>query len=449
LPPGWVDHSFPESELKSLLAHELGHVRHHDLTVLLGLQLLTCLFFFQPLFTLARNRLVDLSEFLADRAALDHCENSDVITTALINCASRMDSEKPFKWGFAMIGNTSRLKLRILQLQNAGRLTAGRFSKSGRVMVLTAICTVVLLTPTMQNEIKADVVVSLEPIEMIKGTAAELETLGSSLETFHLVNAPETGLGLTPQASEVIAELSEPDNEQTLLIVENNLRSLRQTIVQPDEEIEVQRRQLLENNQRLLAQNQPQQLREQQNLQESQLHVQELKLQQQFATEEDLRSTYLLLNYSEIGTFDVTKIVLTESESKEEFRIHNIQSLLRSTKNYILTDIKPGNYYVSGFYATFSSRTRPGRMYIDDEDALIEVVENSINYIGDIRVDSRAIPGGVSISNIWKFEFSPNASTLLAAARDKPELFRSKDVVASIASNDPVIIDKNLLGISR
>jgi beta-lactamase regulating signal transducer with metallopeptidase domain len=455
--PGWVDHSFPESELKSLLAHELGHVRHHDLTVLLGLQLLTCLFFFQPLFTLARNRLVDLSEFLADRAALDHCENSDVITTALINCASRMDSEKPFKWGFAMIGNTSRLKLRILQLQNAGRLTTGRFSKSGRVVVLTAICAVVLLTPTVQIETKADVAASPERIELVKDRQAELEIVSNSLETFDSVNTPETeDFALIRQASAEKSELSEPDNEQIQTLEENIPQPIQQAIVQQDEEIEIPRRQFIEINQRLLAQNQQQRLQEeqrQQNLQESQLHLQELNLQQQFFTEENLRSTYLLLNYSEIGLFDVTEIVLTESESKKEFRILNIQSIKRGDKNYILTDIKPGNYYVSGFYVELPSNliSSPlgGRIDIDDEDALIEVVENSINYIGDIRVDSRAIPGGVSISNIRKFELSPNASTLLAAASDRPELFRSKDVVASIASNDPVIIDKNLLGISR
>ncbi len=450
--PGWVDHSLPQSELRSLLAHELGHVRHHDLTVLLGLQLLTCVLFFQPLFTLARNRLVDLSEFLADQSALAHCENSNAITTALINCASRMNSERPFKWGFAMIGDTSRLKLRILQLQKAGRLTVGRFSKSGRVVVLAAICTVVLLTPTVQIETKAAVAVSPEPIELIKDMEAELKILGNSLKAPVSVNTPETDFGLIRQTLEETSDLSEPDYLQPRELVENILQPLQQVIVQQNGEIEAKRRQLIENNQRLLAQNQQQPLREEQRLQnrqESQLRLQALELQQQLIAEEIQSPTYLLLNYSEIGPFDVSEIVLTESESKKEFTISNIQSIKRGASNYILTEIEPGNYYASGVYVLLASSDIGGRINIDDKNALIEVVENSINYIGDIRVDSRGPGVGLNVINPLKFEFSPNAATLIAAASDEPELFRTMDVVASIANNVPVIINKKLLDISR
>lgn len=485
--PDWVDQSLPQSELKSLLAHELGHVRHFDLQLLLTLQLFTCLFFFQPLLILARNRLVDLSEFLADRSALAYCEDSNAITTALVNCADRMNSEKSFKWGFAMIGNASRLKLRILQLHNAGRLTAYRFGKSGRITVLTTICAVVLLTPTIQNETRADVTALPGLNELPSALESESELLKNSLVTTELVNNLETKPGLTPQALEAQQpELIAQGKEKLLEPPQQNLQSFQQNLVDQEEELAAQKQQLLEQQHQLKEQNQlqMQQLQEQQQrledqyrqqqeqiqkqqeqlqeqhqqrqrqLQEQLQRVQELNQQQQTFVEEDQGPTYLLLNYSEIGPFDVTEIILTESESGMEFRIHNIQSIRRSTKNYLLTEIKPGNYYVSGFYAEVYSSvlTKPlgGRINIDDEDALIEVIENSVNYIGDIRIDSRPYGDGIGLSNTFrKFELSPNASTLLTAARDEPELFRSKDVVVSIASNDPVILDKELFDISR
>jgi len=94
--PSWADQSLADSELRSLLAHELGHIRHHDLQLLLATQLLCSLFFFQPLFVLAKNRLIDLSEFLADQSALDQCRNSNAISKALVNCADRIQSQQSF-----------------------------------------------------------------------------------------------------------------------------------------------------------------------------------------------------------------------------------------------------------------------------------------------------------------------------------------------------------------
>ncbi|MCG8416122.1 MAG: hypothetical protein MI746_18040, partial [Pseudomonadales bacterium] len=105
---------------------------------------------FQPLFAVARNRLIDLSEFLADQSALNQCQNSNVITRTLVNCAERIQSQQNFQWGFTMVGNQSRLRQRILHLQSAGQQSLPRFSRTNKTLIFGSVCTLVLLVPTMQ-----------------------------------------------------------------------------------------------------------------------------------------------------------------------------------------------------------------------------------------------------------------------------------------------------------
>lgn len=150
--PEWANESLPEFEIRNLLAHELAHVRHRDIQLLFALQLLCCVFFFQPLFMIARNRLIDLSEFLADQSALNQCRNSTAITTTLVNCAERMHSRAVFRWGFTMVGKTSRLKQRILYLQSAAIHSTPKFNRTSKVYVSSLVCLLALLAPTMKIE---------------------------------------------------------------------------------------------------------------------------------------------------------------------------------------------------------------------------------------------------------------------------------------------------------
>ncbi len=459
--PAWVDHSLPESELRSLLAHELGHIRNHDLQILFGLQLLTCFFFFQPLFKLAKYRLIDLSEFLADQVALSHSENSKAITTALVNCADRMNSDKPFNWGFAMIGKASRLKLRIQHLQNSRRITAERFSKPGRAIMLTTIFSIVLLTPSIQQESRAAGALLVVPKEIPIALDAELQSPRSDLEPAEFISPPAADIGLIGPTFEEVSELPEQRNEQLIAAMENSNQSIREEIKQDIGEIEE-------------AQPEQDQQQTQDEQQPRQLQVQEQTSRQK--PDQPLRlsaantgKTYLLLNYSERGHLSADGIELTEPSSGEVFRIQDIQRLERGTENYILTEIEPGNYYVSGLHPMILKgsavrrvdqlkdvrpkeeikvwRTKTDNAVQNSELGPIQIVENSINYIGDIRVDFGIQYTGFSGLSVKELGFSPSASTLQNAASENPALFRSKNVVVSIATNDPVAIDKDLLNI--
>ncbi|MEP7011124.1 MAG: M56 family metallopeptidase [Acidobacteriota bacterium] len=69
LPPRALSH-LDEREAESLLAHELAHLARRDPAALNLTQVAASLFFFQPLVWLARRKLYDLSELLADDWAI-------------------------------------------------------------------------------------------------------------------------------------------------------------------------------------------------------------------------------------------------------------------------------------------------------------------------------------------------------------------------------------------
>jgi len=131
--PDWAFDDMPEAEFKSLLAHELGHMVRKDPIMLMILQLLSRVFFFQPLFIIARRRLTDIAELAADEWAAKQAENSRAVANALFTCATKIHETRQVQWGLAMAGNKSILKQRVERLVNAQSVpfkTAGTFTKT-------------------------------------------------------------------------------------------------------------------------------------------------------------------------------------------------------------------------------------------------------------------------------------------------------------------------------
>ncbi len=232
--PAWANDSLPESELKSLLAHELAHVRHRDLQLQLGTQLLSCLFFFQPLFAIARNRLVDLAEFLADQSALDQCKNSNAITTALVNCADRIQSRRNLQWGFAMVGNHSRLKQRIQRLKNAEKLSKQSLGKLSRICLLLTVSVLVLVSPSIEVGTEAAAISYSDSDTAAPASPEYLESLLPSNPSNVFTSTGEIG-SQTIQSEERV---------QALDFIDDELLSLRESLNQLDQDIRSQQQAL-------------------------------------------------------------------------------------------------------------------------------------------------------------------------------------------------------------
>lgn len=134
--PAWTGTELSQEELQVLLAHEIGHIKERHLHFILGMCILSSLFFFQPLFLIAKHRLQDIFEFLADEFAAETSSHS-AVARSLASCATKVHSQKYHPWGFAMADGTSRLKqrLQILMLDStsSARLPVGihRFATFG------------------------------------------------------------------------------------------------------------------------------------------------------------------------------------------------------------------------------------------------------------------------------------------------------------------------------
>ncbi|UTW56386.1 M56 family metallopeptidase [Kordiimonas sp. SCSIO 12610] len=120
--PIWaIEDELPTVQLESLLAHELGHIANNDPIMLLTTMFVNKLCFFQPLFLLARNRLVELAEFDADQWAIAHTNEPTNLAETLYVCAQNISSTRERNLHAMMASNNSLLPNRIKTLLKAKR----------------------------------------------------------------------------------------------------------------------------------------------------------------------------------------------------------------------------------------------------------------------------------------------------------------------------------------
>ncbi len=177
--PDWAFDDLPESELNSLLAHEVAHMVRRDPLMLMVLQALSRLFFFQPLFLLARKRLSDIAELSADEWAATHLADAKSVAAALYTCATKIHQTRQIQWGLAMAGDKSMLKFRVERLIGAG---GQPFRKSGMVAkgaVATGLLAITLGLPSIQF---ADALSAKMPTAALANSSAHPETPPSAAE---------------------------------------------------------------------------------------------------------------------------------------------------------------------------------------------------------------------------------------------------------------------------
>lgn len=148
--PDWAFEDMADDALKSLIAHELAHMVRYDPAKIIALQTLCRIFFFQPLFALARRRIEDTAELAADEWAAKQLANASAVAEALYTCAKRITEKRQTQWGLAMAGDKSILKHRIERLISAKN---GSFLGAGtgkRTMIVTGMAVLVLAVPGVE-----------------------------------------------------------------------------------------------------------------------------------------------------------------------------------------------------------------------------------------------------------------------------------------------------------
>ncbi len=152
----------------------------------------------------------------------------------------------------------------------------------------------------------------------------------------------------------------------------------------------------------------------------------------------------LLLNVISEGPLSARDVVFTNVETGAELRVRNLQNISRLAETkYRMEDIAAGQYYLSSIFPRFNRNDNSSRIDLDKSSGIITILPGTINYIGDLIVSSEETGRGVETS----FTYQPNAATLQAAAAAETAKFQQMDTVVSIAGNQPVMVEKRLLGL--
>ncbi len=138
LPPSW--HDWPEAKRRSVLAHELQHVRRGDaLSQLLGL-VNRCLYWFHPLAWSLPRRLALLAEEACDGAALEHSDSRQHYARCLLEVAGDLGGKRRrlALTGLAMAGSADSLRQRIRSVLDPRRSSVGALRRRTVWTVLAA-----------------------------------------------------------------------------------------------------------------------------------------------------------------------------------------------------------------------------------------------------------------------------------------------------------------------
>jgi bla regulator protein blaR1 len=136
---------FDLPQLESVLAHELAHLEGRDSTWLLLARLIEAVFFFQPLNRFARRRMVEASEFAADRWAVKVTAQPITLARCLAQVAGWATSG-PHMLAPTMIERRSSVFVgRVRRLTIAAPEPAS--SRGARLTIMLAMSGLVLLAP--------------------------------------------------------------------------------------------------------------------------------------------------------------------------------------------------------------------------------------------------------------------------------------------------------------
>lgn len=118
--PPRAERDLLDEEIEAMLAHELAHARRRDPLLLACCRAIEVVLFFQPLFPLARRRLVEEIEILCDDRAAKSTGDPAALASCLAEVATWIVAGSPEARAIAMAAGRSRLEQRVGLLLDRG-----------------------------------------------------------------------------------------------------------------------------------------------------------------------------------------------------------------------------------------------------------------------------------------------------------------------------------------
>ena len=159
----YLNYLFIGREREQVIIHELSHIRHHHTAERLTLELMRCVFWFNPFLWLAANALVEVQEWEADSDVLNQgysvYEYRQIIFRQLFGCNPDITSglkSQISKKRFLMMTNFKRGKLSFMRLGAAIPMVGAMILAFGAVRAETEPTVLNTITdptvPTAQTE---------------------------------------------------------------------------------------------------------------------------------------------------------------------------------------------------------------------------------------------------------------------------------------------------------
>ena len=144
LPLDW--RNWPPEKLRAVLAHELAHVRRNDWAITLAAEINRCLFWFHPLAWWLPRHLSTLAERACDELAVSITGDAPAYAEALLDVASRHQSQPAVGLAMARSSNVGRRIERVLSLR---ALTAAPLSRLGWTALLACALPILVTTAAL------------------------------------------------------------------------------------------------------------------------------------------------------------------------------------------------------------------------------------------------------------------------------------------------------------
>ena len=215
----YMNYVFFGREREQVIIHELSHICHRHTAERLLLELLRCVFWFNPFVWLAANALVEVQEWEADSDVLsqgyDVYEYRQIIFRQLfgynadITCGLNSQLTKK---RFLMMTNFKRGKLSFIRLGVAIPMVGAMILAFGAVRAEAVDNTPATPMPVVQNlpdEEKSTVYISADGKITLNGETLTLEELQTKLEKLRAEKGAEVVLTIKPENSTSIGAIDD------------------------------------------------------------------------------------------------------------------------------------------------------------------------------------------------------------------------------------------------
>jgi beta-lactamase regulating signal transducer with metallopeptidase domain len=147
--PAWLVPQLSSAEMKTILLHELAHLRRGDDWTNLAQKVFRALFFFHPAVWWIEDRLTLEREMACDEIVLAQTASPKAYASSLISFAERMQSARGLALAQALVSRMHQMSLRVAQILDAKRPNRTGLSKPVMVLSATIVAAVLAAAPFM------------------------------------------------------------------------------------------------------------------------------------------------------------------------------------------------------------------------------------------------------------------------------------------------------------